>query len=326
MYTVFSSDIIKSIELTKKGKAGNCIAMNRISKLGIIFLVIGVYVQSPLNQQIAAETITKAKMNDINVVSEKIAAKNYRFDINNQNDYKITLNDTEVDAYVIQSLQTLEVQCVEAINLFQLWEDKAVIGIEYGIIETAKDNILETLEQESETESSSWKKVLTTEDVEKEDVLGHCVMMMTLDEDNIFWRINNQNGSYGVGAGPYIIPSGVLELLPRKIEQFLGINHYKEEEAGVFHGFFFFTPDVQQDKVPSWIKKELSFQTLGLSNKIKRMLFKNNESSAILEIKANYKFTLPLELYSTSKDSKNILRNKKIQGFLTLQFMYQIQR
>lgn len=182
----------------------------------------------------------------------------------------------KLDAIIDNSGKSLTVSGMEAVDMDKLISGEASIRIEYRL-------------QASDLEDGLLSAADETYD------LG--VIPFQLSAENPYWKICNENGSWGIGE-PELkleeieIPEAVFDLLPESLGELHGYNHVTSSETDIVRG----TVTIKQLEPCPVVKPTIDLTSLKLSDELNLKIAANDLESSDLEIMANYNFTIPLAL------------------------------
>ena len=237
----------------------------------IILFVLGLSMCS-LCISYATTVEADTNLNKTNVI-------NYIFSEENADDFKIKLISNAksedliehvkqdmgypLEAYIEHNYKTLNISGVEAFNLNDFKNGRVNLAIDYSLTKE-KDHV-----------SSGSTKVGIYD-------LGSIPFFSA--GNNPYWRIVNQNGSWGIGIPDIGIPDKILELIPENLTGFSGYNMVNSINQDAVKG----TVVIGKFLPHTGEITEIKLSSLGLPQKINQELCANGEKESTLEIKTNY--------------------------------------
>lgn len=216
-----------------------------------------------------------------------------------------------LEAFMEYSDKTLSISGTEAFNMEKFLSGSARISISYRM----------------EEDSFGAEPRKAGEEIYD---LGNVPFFLTGEEP--YWRIANKNGSWGTGVPDIGIPDEVYRLLPQNITGLLGYNTVTSFTDGVLKGSVTIGQFLSRSlKLKSRV---INLSSLKLPKGMNEEILAGGETGSILEIMANYYFSVPLILNQEEnqeikqpslEDSYNLLRNcPGIQGKITLRMYVQV--
>lgn len=139
---------------------------------------------------------------------------------------------------------------------------------------------------------------------------------LNLTNDEIYWKLSNKNGSWGVGTS-FIGNQQVIEdILPKCIAGIVGTNTIRLNNKGIIKG----TISLCGKDGQAINFNQIRLDKLKLPNKLLEEITANGVETSKLQIVANYAFTIPmesdLEFDTNYKNAKSI---KRMDNKITLQ-------
>lgn len=189
-------------------------------------------------------------------------------------DFKIDLNTKnvaeELDATIINTGNIINISGMESFEMSELLSGEASISINYRLEDVNFKNDLQQV-------------------VKGKYDLGIIPFQLSVEEPYPFWKINNNNGSWGIGVPNIGIPSAIYELLPGSLGELHGYNNITYYKNGVVKG----TITIKQLVPGTYVVPEIKLSELGLSKDTNKKIIANKVESSRMEIMANYKFNIP---------------------------------
>ena len=204
----------------------------------------------------------------------------------------------ELDAFLEYSKRTLNINGTEALNMEDFLDGTVSLGVSYGL----------------RADSTA---ALTADISRGVCDLGNIPFFLSGDEP--YWRIANKNGAWGIGIPDIGIPDEIYKIMPENINGLLGYNSIESYKDGVIRG----TVSIGSFLTEYTKSPGINLSSLGLPEKMNQEIITNNEKSSILEILANYYFSVPVIL--DQKTSEAFLRPTKALDYDLLTSMPQIQ-
>jgi hypothetical protein len=173
---------------------------------------------------------------------------------------------------------------------------------------------------ESHTEEksmSSWEKAVSREDIAE---IGE--VPLTLSADEPYWRICNENGSWGIGIRGIGIPEVIYQLLPDRVYGLKGINYsgIQTEENSKEYGNYK-NKIVLLQRTPVEERQSIPLTGLQLPKDIISQITADRVSQSKLEIMANYTFMIKVPYGNTSREFINCKENPLwIKGKVTIRY------
>ena len=189
-------------------------------------------------------------------------------------DFKIYLDTkdakVELDATLMNTGNVLNISGMESFEMSKLLSGEASISIDYRL-------------EGVDLENDSQQVAKGIHD------LGIIPFQLSVEDPDPFWKINNNNGSWGIGVPNIGIPSVIYELLPGSLGELQGYNNITSYKNGVVKG----TITIKQLVPGSDVIPEIKLSELGLSQGINKKIIANKVESSRMEIMANYNFNIP---------------------------------
>jgi hypothetical protein len=246
--------------------------------------------------------------------SESSKTACYRFAEEYDSDFGIKLHRNSLSSNAQKAVETLEayftyddkilkIDGVEAFDISDLLSGNANIAIKYRM-ETKEEN----------------KEAVTIDKTEID--LG--VIPFFLSNEELYWRIYNGNGAWGVGDKNIGRPAILDKLIPRSIDNLHGYNLINEGNTKELKA----TIILKESEITENGNTKISLSSLNLPIEITHQLTANNAKYSTLEVIANYYFSVPFEFvldkthntldFKNATGSNLFLSQSQIQGVVTL--------
>jgi hypothetical protein len=281
---------------------------------------------------------------DADPVKENIpSTPSFIFSRENDEDFKLKLvynqarekaaSGAPLEAYMDYDNKTLRISGAEAFDLTDFIHGSVSLAIDYRM----------TKDRHRQNTSQVTPGVYD---------LGNVPLFLTREDP--YWRIVNKGGAWGIGLPDIGIPESIYQLIPENISGLLGYNTITSYKKGVLKGTVSFgnyslrgnlvpkgeamsqenlnslENDLQNsDKTP-----EINLSSLELPEKLNQEILSSGQKASILEIVANYYFSVPIGLdHKTSDDIRNpssaaaydiLTGQPQIQGKITLRTLVKV--
>lgn len=225
-----------------------------------------------------------------------------------RNEGETDKRNISLDAYLEWNKKTLSVSGTEAVDLKAFLDGSVSLSISYVL---KRDSVVKE------------EGVTALADIAAEVCdLGNIPFFLSVDEP--YWRIVGKSGAWGIGVPGIGIPDEIYKLIPSSISGLLGYNTIKSYEKGKLSGTV---------SIGSFLNEETSLPSViylsnfGLPREINREIVSSGEKYSVLEIVANYYFSVPVlfnqkagsDYFNTAKalDYTFYKTLPKIQGKIT---------
>ncbi len=214
------------------------------------------------------------------VTNETINNIDFNFESEYEDDFKVKFHNNtvnkqetseELEATIDNSEKILNITGMEAVDKSDLLSGERSIQIDYRLAATDLDNGVLLVGGE---------------------VYDLGIIPFVLSKDEPYWKICNQNGSWGIGVPEIGIPKVVYELLPDSLGELHGYNTFTSYEDGVVKG----TLTIKQLVPDKNTSPKINLTGLKLSDELNLEIVANELSSSTLVIMANYNFVVPFAL------------------------------
>ena len=189
-------------------------------------------------------------------------------------DFMIHLNTNnvaeELEATIINTGNVINISGMESFEMSDLLSGEASIIIDYRLEDVDLKNDLQQF-------------------VKGNYDLGMIPFKLSMEEPYPFWKVFNNNGSWGIGVPNIGIPSVIYKLLPVSLLELHGYNNITFNKGGVVRG----TITIKQIISHTYIVPEIKLSELGFSKAINQKVNANEVESSRMEIMANYSFNVP---------------------------------
>lgn len=152
-------------------------------------------------------------------------------------------------------------------------------------------------------------------------------VVLTLSEDEPYWRICNENGSWGIGIRDIGVPEVIYELLPDKVYGLEGNYSSIQTRKGTRNNSDYKSKIVLIQSAPIEEEKTTLLTDLQLPKNIIKQITANKVNKSNLEIMTNYTFKMKIPLDSTSTTSLyNYNQNSLwIEGKITIRYTVEVK-
>lgn len=130
-------------------------------------------------------------------------------------------------------------------------------------------------------------------------------------EDQIYWKLCNKNGSWGVGQPRMDIPDTIYNILPANIKNLQGSNEINDCKNGIVKGEII----IKQPEEKSTFNPAINLSELMLPRELTQQIRAKGVKTSNLFIMANYKFRIPM--ISEKEDTNSGLEDLEIEGVVT---------
>lgn len=222
-----------------------------------------------------------------------------------------TGREEQLETQITYTDKILEVTGLEPFSLEKLQNGTAGLEIYYSLAE-------------SHTEEKPINSYEKTENRERIVEIGE--IPLTLSEDEPYWRICNENGSWGIGIRGIGIPEVIYQLLPENINGIKGIsyNGIQTQENIKYNGNYK-NKIVLLKETPVEEKQSILLTDLQLPENIIRQITADKVYQSKLEIMANYTFKIKVPSKDINMDLNNCSENSLwIKGKVTIRYAVDI--
>lgn len=235
------------------------------------------------------------------------------FSSNEDEDFTLKLIDMntgereQLEAQFTYTDKIVKVTGLEPFSIEDLQNGKAGLEINYSIVQSNTE----------EKHSDSFERNENNESITK---LGEVVL--DLSEEEPYWRVSNENGSWGIGIRGIGIPEVVYELLPDKVYGIEGTNYssFQTTKDTLNHSIYKNNTVLTQN-TPLKEDKSILLTDLQLPKNIIRQITANKVQKSCLEIMTNYTFKIkvPMDVISTNIRHDKI-KPLWIEGKITIRY------
>lgn len=221
-----------------------------------------------------------------------------------------TGREDQLETQITYTDKTLEITGLEPFSLEKLQNGTTGLEIYYNLIDSHTE----------EKPIDSYGKIENREDISE---IGEVIL--TLSEDEPYWRICNENGSWGIGIRGIGIPEVIYQLLPENVNSLKGINYRGiQTEKNLRSNNNYKSKIVLIQQTPVDKTKSISLRDLQLPADIIRQITANNNYQSNLEIMANYTFKIkvPSKDINTDLNKGNSLW---IKGKVTIRYAVDVK-
>lgn len=223
----------------------------------------------------------------------------YVFQSEYDNDFQIRLihnnGETEqIDTEVFYTNNQVKLKGLEPIKVTQLLTDKTRLEMKYRMVRMNSKIIFDTIP------------------ISDTFYIGEIPLYLTNEE--IYWKITNKNGSWGVGTSFISNPKAIEDILPNSIGGIVGTNTVCLNEKGILEG----TISLNAKDGQAIQLNDISLDKLNLPKMLLNEVKANGVQSSNLQIVANYEFSIPLQ-DDLDLDNNNKKFIKRMDNKITLQ-------
>ena len=231
----------------------------------------------------------------------------------------------QLETQITYTDKILKITGLEPFSLEELQNGAAGLEIYYSFAQSnpacllRKDLLIPSLDEKKKT------SCIRSENRESSTNIGEVVL--TLSEDDPYWRISNENGSWGIGIRDIGVPEVIYELLPDKVYGLEGINYScNQTRKGTINNSDWKGKIVLIQNVPIEEEKIILLTDLQLPKNIMKQITANKVSKSNLEIMANYTFKIKIPLDGTSTNSYNYKKDSLwIEGKITIRYTVEVK-
>jgi hypothetical protein len=229
---------------------------------------------------------------DLKLIMTSFQGLKFQSELESDFQLKLVHNNQKVEyleAQVDYTDNLLKVTGLEAVNLEELLTGEAKLQIDYRMgFSNQYDN--KGPLGKAESNSGDTEPNLNKINNETTDTfhLGKIQFHRSMDE--IFWRISNKNGSWGMGIRDISLPDIIRKILPEYINGLIGDNNITSISKEAIHGTITIYTDYPQARELS----NITLDNFDLPKEIINKIIANGEKSSKLEVVANYNFYVPL--------------------------------
>lgn len=221
-------------------------------------------------------------------------------------------NSMKLESFITYTKDSITFAGTEGFSFHDLISGNANIRIEYKLKSLVKPSTYQI------NNTYQKKHLYHVEDTLSENLEIYLeTISFALEEDNLYWRISNQNGSWGIGIPDLETPRKIIKLIPKVIDNLHGYNRFVYDENGNIVANL-----VIEQKCLATDVEEVKLSELELPPEINKMLTANHAMTSKLEIVTTYKFDIP---FSTKNNVKSKVENdKSINGTITLRILFDV--
>jgi hypothetical protein len=241
---------------------------------------------------------------------------------NNENEYNEIItkdNNIKLESFITYTKDSITFAGTEAFSFVDLINGRANISIDYKL----KGLFNPSTYQKNDTyQKKPLYHITDTFSNSEEMYLG--VIPFTLEVDNLYWRITNQNGSWGIGVPNLETPGIINELLPNEFNNLHGYNRFDYDENGNVVANLMIEKKSGVTDIEGIQSRKLELRELELPQEIYELLTANCVRSSKLEVVTTYKFDVPFSTKNNDKIKSNIENDKCINGMITLRILFDV--
>jgi hypothetical protein len=276
---------------------------------------------------------------DINTTKDYVFYSEYEDDIKISLDYKNIKNESneiitkdniiKLESFITYTKDSITFAGTEAFSFNDLISGRANISIDYKLKGLFNSS---TYQLNDIYQKRPLYHIADTFSDSDEMYLG--VIPFTLDVDNLYWRISNQNGSWGIGVPNLGTPSIINKLLPNELVNLHGYNRFVYNENGNIVANLMIekespVTDLEDIQLRELGLRELEIRKLKLSElelpqEINELLTANETRTSKLEVVTTYKFDIPFSTKNNNKTKSNVENDKCINGTITLRILLDV--
>ncbi len=201
-----------------------------------------------------------------------------RSDLAKDNTADSTSGVNPLEAFIEYNYKTLNISGVESFGLRDFINGKVNLAIDYRMI------------RDKDRDGAGDAQTGTYD-------LGNIPFFLSGDKP--YWRLVNRNGAWGIGIPELGIPEEIFKLIPENLTGLSGYNNIRIDPKGVVKG----TITIGRFPSVSGAVPEINLSSLKLSDAMNREIMANREEYSILEIMANYYFSVPFGLDRETSDT-----------------------
>jgi len=216
----------------------------------------------------------------------------------------------QLETQITYTDKILKITGLEPFSLEELQNGAAGLEINYSFAQLSPE--------ENQKDSC-----IRSENKEGSTNIGEVVL--TLSEDEPYWRICNENGSWGIGIRDIGVPEVIYELLPDKVYGLEGINYSCiQTRKGTMNNSNYKSKIVLIQNTPIEEEKTILLTDLQLPKNIIKQITANKVNKSNLEIMTNYTFKIKIPLDGTSTNCKK--NSLWIEGKITIRYTVEVKQ
>lgn len=207
---------------------------------------------------------------------------------------------------------------LEPISIEDLQSGKVGLDFYYSVIQSnTEEKQSDFFERNVNNENNEYKESIT----KLGEVLFH------LSEDEPYWRISNENGSWGIGIRDIGIPEVIYELLPDKVYGMEGIHDSSLQATNDTLNNSIYKNNIRlTQNTPMIEDKTILLSDLHLPNNIMKQITANKVQESCLEIMTNYTFKVKVPLDGISTNISNYqIKPLWIEGKITIRYTVDVK-
>lgn len=220
-----------------------------------------------------------------------------------------TGQEEQLETQITYTDKVLRITGLEPFSLEELQNGSAGLEIYYSIVQSNTDeNQRDTL----------------LKNMEGNTKIGEVVL--TLSEDEPYWRVCNENGSWGIGIRDIGIPEVIYGLLPDKVYGLEGINYSSiQTPKESMNNSEYKSKIVLLQNTPIEEEKTILLADLQLPENVMKQITANEVHKSNLEIITNYTYKIKIPLDGTSTNLYNSKKNPLwIEGKITIRYTVEV--
>lgn len=223
-----------------------------------------------------------------------------------------TGREEQLETQITYTDKILEITGLEPFSLEKLQNGTAGLEIYYSLAE-------------SHTEEKPINSYEKTEN--REGIVEIGEIPLILSEDEPYWRICNENGSWGIGIRGIGIPEVVYQLLPENINGIKGISYNGiQTQENIKNNGNYKNKIVLLKQTPVEEKQSILLTDLQLPENIIRQITADKIYQSKLEIMANYTFKIKVPSKDINTDLNNCSENSLwIKGKVTIRYAVDVK-
>jgi len=223
-----------------------------------------------------------------------------------------TGKEEQLDTQITYTDKVLKITGLEPFSLEKLQNGTTDLEIYYTLADT----------HAGEKTIDSFEKLENRESIAE---IGE--VPLTLSEDEPYWRVCNENGSWGIGIRGIGIPEVIYQLLPENMNCLKGIsyNGMQSQESlkdnGKYKNKIVLTQQTPEEK------QSVFLTDLKLPENIMEQITANKINQSKLEIMANYNFKIkiPSKDRNTNLNPNEIENSLWINGKVTIRYTVDVK-
>jgi hypothetical protein len=222
-----------------------------------------------------------------------------------------TGKEEQLDTQIAYTDKILEITGLEPFSLEKLQNGTADLEIYYSLEETHTE----------ETTIDFYEKLENRTGIVE---IGE--IPFTLSEDEPYWRICNENGSWGIGIRGIGIPEVIYQLLPENMNGLKGISYNGIQTQENLKNSKYKNKIVLIQQTPVEEKQSILLTDLKLPGNIMQQITANKVYQSKLEIMANYIFKIKIPSKDINTDLNNCNENSLwINGKVTIRYTVDVK-